>query len=158
MGKYGYDYEMEHATSYLATLSEPEVIGPVAEGLRLNIYVTGATVDGPRMKGKVLPVGADWLTVRTDGVGVLDVRATIETDDGALIYTYYKGVADLGPEGYKNFLEGAPPPADGIELRTNPWFQTAHPNYQWMTRGLFVGVGKVYLDKLEVSYDVYQVK
>lgn len=158
MSKHGYEYELEYVTSYTATLSEPEVIGPIAEGLRLNIYVTGGTVDGPRMRGKILPVGADWLTVRTDGVAVLDVRATIETDDGALVYTYYKGVADLGPDGYQSFLEGAPPPPDGIPLRTNPWFQTSHASYLWMTRGLFVEIGKAYLDRQEVSYDLYLVK
>ena len=158
MTKYGFDYEMEYVTSYIATLSEPEVIGPVAEGLRLNIYVTGGTVDGPGLKGTILPAGGDWLTIRTDGVGVLDVRATIRTDDDALVYVYYRGITDLGPDGYKNFLEGAPPPPDGITLRTNPWFQTVHPKYQWMTRGLFLNVGKAYLDKGEVSYDVYQLK
>ena len=158
MPKYGYEYQMEYVASYVATLAEPEVIGPVAEGLRLNIYVTGGTVDGPRMKGKILPAGGDWLTVRTDGVAVLDVRATIQTDDGALIYLYYKGVGDLGPDGYTNFLDGVPPSEDGFALRTNPWFQTAHPDYQWLTRGLFVEVGKAYLHKREVCYDVYWVK
>ena len=158
MGKYGYEYEMEYVTSYIATLSEPEVIGPVAERLRLNVYVTGGTVDGSKLKGKILPAGADWLTIRTDGVGVLDARVTIQTEDDALMYAYYRGVADLGPDGYKNFLEGAPPPPDGISLRTNPWFQTAHPKYQWMTRGLFLNVGKAYLDKGKVSYDTYQLK
>ena len=36
---------------------------------------------------------------------------------------------------YKNFMEGAPPPPEGIDIRTNPWFQTAHPNYQWPDEG-----------------------
>jgi len=96
--------------------------------------------------------------VRTDGISVLDVRATIQTDDDALIYLYYRGLADLGPDGYKNFMEGAPPPPEGIDIRTNPWFQTAHPNYQWLTRGFFIEVGKAFLDKGEVCYDIYQVK
>jgi hypothetical protein len=55
-------------------------------------------------------------------------------------------------------MEGAPPPPEGIDIRTNPWFQTAHPNYQWLTRGFFVEIGKVFLDKSEVCYDIYQVK
>ena len=59
----GYSLDMKLVTSYRATLSEPEVIGPVAEGLRLNVYVTGGEVLGPRIKGKIRPVGADWLTV-----------------------------------------------------------------------------------------------
>lgn len=154
---YNYPYEMSHVTSYKATLSEPEVIGPVAEGLRLNVYVTGGEVLGPKVKGRILPVGADWLTVRTDGIGVLDVRATMETEDGALIYTYYKGIAELGPDGYRNFLEGAPPPAEGVDLRIRPTYQTAHPAYQWLNRAFCVGIGKAFLAKGEVSYDIYQV-
>lgn len=158
MGKYGYKCDLEYIASCLFKLGEPEVIGPVAEGLRMNVYFTGGTIDGPKIKGKVLPVGADWLTVRTDGVGLLDIRATFKTDDDALIYLYYKGVAEFGPDGYKNLLGGAPPPPDGIELRSNMWLQTAHPNYQWMNRGFFFAVGKGYLDKMEVCYDIYQLK
>jgi len=155
---YGYKYEMEYVMSYVAKLDKPQVIGPVAEGLRLNFNVAEGTVDGPKIKGKFIPLGADWLTVRTDGIAVLDVRATIQTDDDALIYLYYKGIIDLGPNGYTDFMEGASFPPEGIDIRTNPWFQTAHPNYKWLTRGFFVEVGKVFLDKGEVSYDIYQVK
>jgi hypothetical protein len=32
--------ELEYVCSYWATLSPPEVIGPVAEGIRVNFYVT----------------------------------------------------------------------------------------------------------------------
>ena len=154
---YGYPYELAHVTSYRATLTEPEIIGAVAEGLRLNIYVTGGEMFGPRIKGTIRPVGADWLTIRTDGVGILDVRATCETEDGALIYTYYTGMADLGPDGYQSFLEGAPPPPEGIELRIRPNYQTSHLDYLWVNRAFCVGIGKVFLDKGEVSYDIYQV-
>ncbi len=72
--------ELEHVCSYWATLTPPEVIGPVAEGIRANFYVTSGEVSGPKMQGRLRPVGGDWLLVRTDGVGVLDVRATMELD------------------------------------------------------------------------------
>lgn len=158
MAGYDYPYSMDLITSYEATLSELEVIGPVAEGLRVNAYVTGGELLGPKLKGKIRPVGADWLTIRTDGVGILDVRATFELDDGAVIYCYYYGVGEMGLDGYQSFLDGKPPPPEGIELRTCPRFQTAHPDYLWLNRGLFVGVGKVFLDQSRVSYDIYQVK
>ncbi|MBK8960753.1 MAG: DUF3237 domain-containing protein [Proteobacteria bacterium] len=158
MPGYGFKFELEHVTSYNALLAPPEMIGPVAEGLRLNAFVTGGKVAGPKLNGQFLPGGGDWLTVRTDGIAVLDVRATIETDDGAIVYLYYKGIGECGPDGYKNFLEGAPFPKEGITLRTNPWFQTAHPKYQWLTRGFFLEVGAAYLDRGEVCYDIYQVK
>lgn len=156
MNSYKYPYRMEHITSYKASLSEPEVIGPVAEGLRLNFYVTGGEVLGPKIKGIIRSSGADWFTIRTDGIGILDVRATIETEDGALIYTYYSGMADLGPDGYHQFLKGLPPPPEGIELRIQPHYQTTHPYYLWVNRSFCIGVGKVYLDKSEVGYEIFQ--
>jgi hypothetical protein len=66
---------LEYVLSYSATLREPEVIGPLPEGLRLNFYITGGTFEGPNCKGTLLPVGADWLTIRTDGIGILDALA-----------------------------------------------------------------------------------
>lgn len=71
--------KLEHLFFYNATMTVPEVIGPVPEGIRLIFYVTGGEVRGPRVNGKLRPVGADWFTVRADGVAILDVRATIET-------------------------------------------------------------------------------
>jgi hypothetical protein len=157
MSAYDFPYELEYVASYEATLSEPEIIGPVAEGMRANFYVTGGTLRGPRLNGKLRPVGADWLTVRTDGVAVLDVRATFETDDGALIYVSYGGMIDMGPDGYRNFIDGNPPPPEGVDIRMTPKFQTSHPDYLWLNRAVCVGIGKGYLDQSRVCYDVYEV-
>ena len=99
-----FDYNLEHLFSYTVTLDTPEVIGPVPEGIRVNLHLTGGELNGPKVYGKVRPVGADWLTIRTDGVGILDVRATIETqEEEALIYSSYTGVGDLGEDGYDKF-------------------------------------------------------
>jgi hypothetical protein len=87
------------------------VIGPVPEGIRVNVYATGGEVQGPELHGKLRPVGGDWLLERQDGIGMLDVRATIESHDGALIYITYTGVIDLGEDGYQQFLQGAPVPS-----------------------------------------------
>ena len=155
--KYGYAMEMEHVTSYRATLAEPEVIGPVPEGLRINFHVTGGELHGPRIHGVLRPVGADWMLVRPDGVGILDVRATLETGDGAVIYMSYAGVAEFGEEGYQNLLNGAPSPTEGYDLKIRPTYQTSHPDYLWLNRAFCVGVGKAFPQKREVSYDVYRL-
>jgi hypothetical protein len=76
------DLQLEYTCSYWATLSAPEVIGPLAEGVRVNVYVTEGEIFGPTMRGRLRSVGGDWLTLRPDGVGILDVRATIELDNG----------------------------------------------------------------------------
>ena len=44
-----------------------------------------------RLKGKVLPGGADWQIVRADGVVHLQARYTIETDSGGMILVDAEG-------------------------------------------------------------------
>jgi hypothetical protein len=150
------EYQLEPLFSYTAIL-DTEIIGPVAEGLRINVYVTRGEISGPRLRGKLRPVGGDWLTVRTDGVGILDVRATFETEDGALIYTSYSGVADFGEDGYQKLLAGDPAPS-GLALRVVPRYQTSHPAYLWLNRLQCLGIGQAFLDRGEVRYDVYAVR
>jgi uncharacterized protein DUF3237 len=70
--------KLELIMSYTAKLADPEVIGATPEGIRVNFYVTGGEVTGPKITGKFRAVGADWLTIRRDGMAILDVRATLE--------------------------------------------------------------------------------
>jgi len=39
----------------------PQKIGAVAHGSRIIVPVAGGDFEGPRLRGKVLPGGADWL-------------------------------------------------------------------------------------------------
>lgn len=154
---YNHPYQLQHIFSFGAALeSPPEAIGPVAEGLRLNFYSQGGEVTGPNLQGRCRPVGGDWLTVRTDGVAILDVRTTLESQDGALIAISYSGVADIGPEGYQHFLQGNLPAR--LRLHVVPRCQTAHPDYLWLNRVQCLGIGEVDLERSYVSYDVYAVR
>lgn len=146
---------LEWLFGYSATLQPPEVIGPVPEGIRVNFHVTGGRVQGG-VVGTLRPVGGDWFTLRRDGIGELDVRATLETADGALIYMAYRGIADMGPQGYEEFLAGTTPPT--IPLYTSPVLRTSAPAYEWLQRVHLVGVGVADLAKLEVAYDIYAVR
>ncbi len=147
-------FTLEHVCSYRATLRSPfEVIGETPLGLRLNAYVTGGEVDGPRIRGRLLPVGGDWLVVRHDGVGMVDVRASIETHDGALIYLQYQGVVDLGADGYARLLAGDPPAR--APIRVAPRLSSAHPAYRWVERHQFFNVGEVDFATSSVCYDMY---
>ena len=150
-----FDYNLEHIFSYTVALTA-EVIGPIPEGVRVNYYVTGGTVEGPKLNGKVLPVGGDWNLLRTDGVGILDIRATFETDDGALISTAYSGIFDLGKDGYEKFLQQQLPAI--IPLRIAPRYHTAHPAYEWLNRVQCLGIGQIDTSRLEASYDIYAVR
>jgi hypothetical protein len=149
------DYKLEHLLSYTGELAmPPELIGPVPEGIRINFYSVGGEVSGPMIRGKVRPVGGDWMTVRRDGVAILDVRTTFETHDAALILVTYTGVIDLGEDGYDKFLRGEMPAA--ARIKTSPRFATSHPQYLWLNRLHCVGIGEYVAN--HATYDVYTIR
>jgi len=152
---FNHPYQLEHIFSFGATLTS-EAIGPVAEGIRVNFYSQGGEVTGPKLQGQCRAVGGDWLTLRTDGIGMLDVRTTLESHDGALIAISYCGVADLGMDGYQRFAEGKLPAR--AKLHVVPRLQTAHPGYAWLNRVQCVGIGEVDVGRSFVSYDVYALR
>ena len=148
---------MEHICHMRGDLrNPPEIIGETPEGIRVNFYVNGGEITGTRLNGKVLPVGGDWLTLRRDGVGILDVRATIETDDGALIYVAYTGILETGEDGYQRFLEGDLSKSPAIRGASR--FLTAHSDYLWLNRLQCVNIGEANLEDYFVNYDLFALK
>ena len=143
--------------SFLATLTLdlcPEVIGETAEGYRINFHVERGSVVGPRIDAIVRPNGGDWMCIRRDGIGVIDVRITYETSDGALILDRAGGVFDVGPDGYAkvvaNQLSGTPP------VYATATFSTEHPNWAWLNRCQGFGIGRVVTGaKPQVQCDIY---
>ena len=151
------EHSLEHICSYTVDLvTTPEVIGPVPGDLRLNAYYAGGVMWGPRLRGRVLPVGADWLTVRTDGVGVVDIRCTLEAEGGALIYVTVNGIIDFGPDGHGAFLRGETPP-DGLPIRAASRFYTSHPEHAWLNRVNGLHIGQAFGSRAQIEYDVYAV-
>jgi hypothetical protein len=77
---------LEFAFEVRAEVADPTVVGQVPAGLRRIIDILGGTFEGPRLKGEVLPGGADWQLIADDGFTDIDARYTLETDEGQLIY------------------------------------------------------------------------
>ena len=121
-------------------LDEGQPIGETPYGVRYIVYVTGGEFEGPKLRGEVLPGGGDWALIRPDGVGAVDVRAMLRTDDGHLIYVSYHGVFHGGADGYS---------------RTTPYYETASEKYDWLNRIVAVGVGTGAPPR--VSYQVYEI-
>ena len=102
--------------------------------------VTGGTFGGPRIKGTVHPGGADWIT-QASGHSSLDVRITLETDDGEFIFMSYTGIVSAGQ--------------NGLYWRVRPIFQTASEKYDWLNHSVFVGKSKQVPGK--VAYDIFRI-
>ena len=149
-------YDLEHIFSYSATIAEPEVVGPVPGGVRANFYATGGEVTGPKLAGKVRPVGGDWLILRADGVTVLDVRNTLEVGEGALVDVALGGVGDLGADGYERFMRGELPPT--VALRASARFQSAHPGFAWLNRLQCLAIGEFDSENTRAGWDVYAMR
>jgi hypothetical protein len=140
--------------TYRASLKAGVDTGAGPYGNRVIVDVTGGTFEGPRLKGKLLHSGADWLLFDAEGVGHIDVRITLETDDGALIYVQYYGRIGwteavekaLAGEGQTEFGE--------LEFFTQPRFETGDERYKWMNRVVAVGQGRVLPNAVE--YQVFE--
>jgi hypothetical protein len=105
-------------------------VGAGPHGARLTFPIKGGTFEGDRLRGKVLAGGSDWTVERSDGVVELDLRITLETDDGALIHMTFEGIKD----------DASPV---GPYFRTLPRFETAQPKYAFLNRLLAVGTGEI---------------
>ncbi len=134
---------------------EADDLGITPAGRRRIVKVLGGTFEGPKLRGTVLPGGGDWLVERADGVRALDVRITLRTDDGHLIYAHYPGLfhCSAGVE-QRLALNDAVDPSE-YYFRTAPLFETASERYAWLNRLLAVGIGRRISGK--VGYTVYAV-
>lgn len=130
-------------------------VGATPHGMRRIFYVTGGTLEGPRIKGIVLPGGGDWCIVRPDGAIVLDVRVAFRTDDGHTIYAYYRGLSTIQDDTVGRILMGEAVDPSEYYFRTTPVFETASEKYGWLNRLLAVGVGQFL--PTGVAYKVYAI-
>ena len=122
-------------------LAPPEQIGASPFGTRSIFPVTGGTFEGPRMRGVVRPGGSDWFLTLANGAGELDVRATAETHDGALILVYYHGILDVSPEVARRVFAGEDVSPSEYYFRTTPRFETGDERYAWLNKTVTVATG-----------------
>jgi hypothetical protein len=136
-------------------LEPPQNIGATPHGNRQIFYVKGGTFEGPKIKAEVLPGGGDWILFRPDGAAELDVRATVRTHDGHLIYTYYRGIIHAPPEVAARLFQGEEVDPSQYYFRTTPVYETSSEKYAWLNRTVTVAVGR--LRPNWVGYTVYAV-
>jgi hypothetical protein len=74
-------------------------VGEVPDGRRRVIPITGGIVDGPEIRGEVVPLGADWNLVRADGTETVSARYLIRTHDDVLLSVLNEGVISERPGG-----------------------------------------------------------
>jgi hypothetical protein len=129
------------------SLAPPIVLENTPSGTRYIIEVKSIRFEGERIKANMKgAAAADWLTITADGVGTLDVRATLETDDGALIFTHYNGRVDVSQGIGKS------------PVYTAPLFDTGDARYAWLNKIQAVGKGALSEDGSQLDYEIFEVR
>jgi len=145
---------VEHLFDMAVDLQPAQPI-PTPTGTRLTFVTTGGVIDGPRLRGQILPGGGDWLLAGSDGVGRVDVRATLRSHDGALIHYEARGIIKIPADGMDRLAAGEVLAFDDTYVRTTPSFETADERYAWLNE--VVAVGYNILSPNHIDYRVYQV-
>jgi len=107
------------------------------------VPIAGGTVEGPRLRGTVLPGGGDWSVRRGPTVYELDARYLLRAEDGALIDIVNRGYYRTETaEAMARMEAGEELDAAEVYFRTSPVFRTDAPQYRWLAETVFVGLAR----------------
>jgi hypothetical protein len=140
-----------------ATVAKPLDVGDIARGHRRIVALTGGTFTGPEINGTLLPgSSADWQIVLADGTALGDIRYTLQTDAGDLLYVQSRGVRHGSAEVLARLGRGEEVDASEYTFRTSTEIETAAPDLDWLNKGIFISVGA--RQASGVVYETYLVE
>ncbi len=140
-----------------ATLGQPLDVGDTAQGHRRIVPLTGGAFTGPQINGELLPgTGADWQILLADGTAVGDIRYTLRTDGGDLLYVRSRSIRHGSAEVLARLGRGEEVDAGEYTFRTSTRIETAAARLDWLNKGVFVGVGG--RQAAGVIYETYLVE
>ena len=124
-----------------ASLGPPLDLGEIAAGHRRIVALTGGTFSGPELNGTLIPgASADWQIVLPDGTALGDIRYTLQTDDGDLLYVQSRSVRHGSAEVLARLGRGEDVDAGEYTFRTSTQIETAAPDLDWLNKGVFISV------------------
>jgi hypothetical protein len=133
---------LDPVTDIHVRVGEIQVVGETALGLRRIIPILGGHCAGPLLSAEVLPGGADWQLIRRDGVAEIEARYALRTADGALVSVLNRGLRHGPADVMARLAAGEAVDPSLYYFRTAPRFETASERHAWLTRTIFVGVGR----------------
>jgi hypothetical protein len=128
-----------------AVMGPVQEIGEALNGRRWVVPLAGGTFSGPELNGNLLPGGsASWYLSLPDGTALTEVRYTLQTELGALLYVQSSGVsprAHVGP--------------DERLFHATTRIETAAPELNWLNKGVYVTVAQS--ATVSLLYETYLV-
>ena len=123
-------------------VGEPQVAPDGPYGTRRFIPILGGTFEGERMRGTVLPGGADCQLIRPDGVAELEVRCTFQTDDGVIFLMKGLGMRHGPAEVLDRIARGEKTDPSEYYFRETMIFEAPAGKYDWLNKLQAIGTGE----------------
>jgi hypothetical protein len=144
---------LEHVCDLAVTIDAPVEVGTTAMGLRRMIPITGGTVTGPLMRGRIVPGGADFQLIVGDGTQAhLDARYVLALDDGTRVFVQNKALRVASAEDSAKIRRGEPVDPTRVYFRCQPSFEASTPQWSWLAEHQFIGVGLRLPDAVHLSF------
>ncbi len=145
--------QLEHLCDLAVTIAAPVEVGHTPAGLRRMIPITGGSVVGPRVNGKVLAGGADFQLILNDGTQAhLDARYVIELDDGSRVFVQNTALRVASQENSRRIMNGLPVNPDEVYFRCQPKLEATTPEWAWLSESQFIGSGRRAPDGVFLSF------
>ena len=129
-----------------------------ANGSLRIVDIPGGWVEGPRIKGKIIPPSGDWFTPLASGVGRIGVRLIVQTDDNQIIYISYNGIQQCSKESDDKLSRGELLKTDDCYFIVAPTFETTSERYGWLNALQAVGKMTELQRANHIKYDFFVVK
>ncbi len=150
---------LEHVADLTVFVATPIEAGSItglnSRGKRRIIPITGGTLRGPQLNGRVLAGGADFQLVVSDTAADLDARYIIELDGpefaGEHVYVQNRALRRGSAADIARLVRGEVVDPAAIYFRCVPSFEVSSPKLAWLTDSLFVGTGARHPDRVEIS-------
>jgi hypothetical protein len=144
---------LEHLCDLAVTIAAPVEVGQTPAGLRRMIPITGGTVKGARVNGKVLAGGADFQLILNGGTQAhLDARYVMELDDGSRVFVQNTALRVASLENSQRIMNGQPVNPDEVYFRCQPKLEATTPEWAWLSESQFIGSGRRAPDGVFLSF------
>jgi hypothetical protein len=147
--------QTRYVFSLVIQIGAPIVAGDFGHGVRRIVPILGGDVRGEGISGTIFPCGADFQTIRPNGLTELEAKYAFEMDDGAIVYIENIGIRFGPKELLDRIAKGESVDPALIYFRSVPKFETGAEEYRWLMENLFIGVGARHPDR--VIIDLHQV-
>ena len=144
---------LEHVCDPAVTIAAPVEVGMTPSGLRRMIPITGGTVTGPLLNGRLLPGGADFQLILGNGTQAhLDARYVMELSDGSRVFVQNTALRVASVENSLRLMRGQPVDPQSVYFRCQPRLEATSPDWAWLNECQFIGTGQRAPDGVFLSF------